>query len=207
VITWAFTYFAAKLLADVNLGFTEGASFHTMVRSVLGPTWAWVNDIAIAFIMAILMYAYITAGAGILEFSFNATIGSTTSIHRGVLSALFALAVGVFVWHGTTFVSRIITVFLFGLALTFIVANTQLIALADWVTLMPSAAEVTQVEFFWAAMPVFVTAFACAGLVPSLVEHYRTEPQKIKSSLLYGTLVVLLIYIVWLALIFASLPR
>ena len=207
IVTWAFTYAAARLLADVNLTFAEGASFHSMVRSVLGPGWAWGNDVAIAFIMAILMYAYITAGAEILAHSLDSSLGVVNKIPRSALSVVFALVVGMFVWLGTSFVSRVTTVFLVGLVLSFIVANTELVTIADWLTLLPVSGELAYSKFLWAAIPVFVTAFACAGLVPSLVKHYRTEPQKIRLSLLLGTQIVLLTYFVWLATTFASLPR
>jgi len=207
LVTWAFTYIAAKLLVEVNITFADGASFHTMVRQVLGLPLAWLNDIAIAFIMMILMYAYITAGAGIMEYSMNAAIGVTELASRGVLSVVFAVMVGLFVWLGTSMVSRVTTVLLVGLVLSFIVTNTEMLAHARWARLAPSEYEVSYFKYLWAAMPVFVTAFACAGLVPSLVKHYRTEPTKIVRSLWFGTLLVLLIYFLWLAATFSSLER
>jgi len=207
MVTWWVTYLAAKLLVEVNLSFDDRASFHTMVRSVLGAPSAWLNDLAIAFIMMILMYAYISAGAGILEHSLNTITAFDGALSPGFLSALFALFVGVFVWLGTSMVSRITTVFLLGLVISFVTASAEMATYASWATLLPSQNEGAYFKFLWAGIPVFVTAFACAGLVPSLVSHYRTEPDKIFSSLLIGTLIVLLIYFVWLAITFASLPR
>ena len=107
LVTWLITYFAARILADVNLSFEPGDSFHTIVRSVLGPRIAWINNLAIAFIMYILMYAYITAGASILEHSLSSSIGLEQLPARGNLSLLFALVIGVFVWLGTSTVSKV----------------------------------------------------------------------------------------------------
>lgn len=207
LVTWWFTYLAAKMLAEVNLRFPDGASFHTMVRDELGMPVAWLNDIAIAFIMMILMYAYVTAGAGIMESSLNAILGAGEFVPRGLLSLVFASSVAVFVWLGTSMVSRVSTILLAGLVLTFVVTNTEMMVHADWSRLMPSESEPAYFKFLWSAIPVFVTAFACAGLVPSLVKHYQTEPRKVTLSLWFGTLLVLLIYFVWLATTFGSLQR
>ncbi len=207
IFIWAFTFCAAKLLAEVNFGFPVGASFHTIVRNVLGPTWAWINDVSIAFIMVILMYAYITAGAGIIQSSLSTLLGASGTAPPAFLSVVFAVLIGVFVWLGTTLVSRITSVFLLGLALTFVLAIAEMMAHADWQALLPSDEESTYVRFLWSAIPVFVTAFACAGLVPSLVQHYQEEPHKVTMSLFCGTLAVLLIYGIWLATSFSSLAR
>jgi len=47
-------------------------------------------------------------------------------------------------------------------------------------------------------LPVFVTAFACAGLVPSLCEHYQNRTFDIKRALLFGLLLALIVYVIWL---------
>ena len=94
-----------------------------------------------------------------------------------------------------------------GLVATFVAANASMTEYLDWSSLLPASGEFQRVSFVWAAMPVFVTAFACAGLVPSLVKHYAEQPRRVNQSLLIGTLLVLFIYLIWLITTFGVLPR
>ena len=57
------------------------------------------------------------------------------------------------------------------------------------------------------ALPVFVTAMACGGLVPTLVEHYQGDAKRIQLSLFLGTLITLFVYVAWIAIIFSVLGR
>lgn len=55
--------------------------------------------------------------------------------------------------------------------------------------------------------PVFVTAFTCAGLVPTLVRHYPNAQTHVFKSLLGGTLLVLVVYLIWLVVTLSSISR
>lgn len=201
------TILAALVLLEVNLQFQPGASFHTVVMGVLGRKIAWLNNLCIAFIMYILMYAYITAGASILSYSLGVLFQSDLTISRGTFSAVFALAVGLFVWCGTSVVSRLSTILLFGLVISFVFANLNLVNAGTMSSLLPASTQPSYLPYLWAALPVYVTAFACAGLVPSLIKHYPHQPRKSRNSLIFGSVLVLLVYLVWVATTFSVLPR
>jgi len=201
------TYLAALVLLEVNLQFPPGSSFHTIVRDVLGNRWAWANNICIAFIMFILMYAYITAGAGIIEYSIRSLSGIDLTVSRGALSVGFALTIGILVWLGTSMVSRASTILMLGMVIAFVYACTKLGASGATDLLIPRVKQPSYIPYIWEALPVYVTAFACAGLVPSLVKHYPGRPINIRHSLLFGCLIVLLVYVVWVGVVFSALPR
>lgn len=202
VVVWWFTYLAARLLADVNLIFAEDNSFDSIVSSVMGAKWAAVNNASIAFIMYILMYAYITAGSNILDAGANQIM----ALPRVALSAIFALIAAFIVCLNTSFVSRLSTLLMTGMGLSFITANSGLFAAINFMSLFADT-QINTVFYVAAAMPVYVTAFACAGLVPSLVSHYKTSPNKVHQSVLFGSLLTLLIYIVWLFLTLGNIER
>ena len=199
------TYLAASLLVDVNVQYPDGSSFDTLIRGVLGHRWALANNISIAFIMYILMYAYITAGAGILEASVLSLPIQGVVLPRAILSILFALSAALFIWLGTSMVSRVSTVLMIGMCLAFVTANSGLLVSLDLSSLINS--EVGNFVYIWSALPVFVTAFACAGLVPSLSSHYDNHARKVKLSILFGLGVVLLVYVVWLASTLGNISR
>ncbi len=205
--TCLLTVLAALVLLEVNSQFQPGASFHTVVKGVLGPKLAWANNVCIAFIMFILMYAYVTAGASILSFSLESVFNIESPFSRGGLSVIFALTVGVLVWGGTGVVSRVSTMLIVGLVISFVLANMNLADIGTAKALTPEFAQLGYLPYLWAALPVYVTAFACAGLVPSLIKHYPHQPQKSRTSLIVGSVLVLLVYVIWVAATFSVLPR
>jgi tryptophan-specific transport protein len=54
---------------------------------------------------------------------------------------------------------------------------------------------------------VFVTAFACAGLVPSLARHYDNQASRISLSVMFGLLLAMLVYLIWLAATLGNIAR
>ncbi len=196
------TYLAAKLLLDVNVRYPEGSSFDTLISDILGPRYAMINNLSIAFIMFILMYAYITAGAGILERSMIAKLQILSfwpddfEIARSFLSLVFASIAALFIALGASTVSRVSGILMLGMCASFIAANSGLVLSLEFSMLIKQADS--SLKYLWAALPVFVTAFACAGLVPSLCEHYENKELDIKRALFLGLLLALLVYVVWL---------
>ena len=205
LIVSTFTYLAAKLLIDVNVNYPVGTSFDTLVRTNLGNSWATINNMSIAFIMFILMYAYITAGAGILEKSLASATGENIKLPRPLLSFLFASVVALFIWFGTSMVSRVSTLLMVAMCVTFTTANSGLLTSFELSVLFNGTTG--EMVYLWSALPVFVTAFACAGLVPSLSSHYDNQSRKIALSILLGLLLALLVYVVWLASTLGNISR
>jgi len=196
------TYLAAKLLLDVNVRYPEGSSFDTLVSDILGPRYAMINNLSIAFIMFILMYAYITAGAGILERSMVSYLKDSSfwpddfEIARSALSFVFATIAALFIALGAASVSRVSGILMLGMCASFVAANSGLVFTLEFSMLLAQADS--SLNYLWAALPVFVTAFACAGLVPSLCEHYQNKELDVKHALFFGLLLALLVYVIWL---------
>ena len=213
-LVWLATYFSAILLLNTTLSVLHGPrqielnsslSFDTLIREVLGKRWATANNISITFIMMILMYAYISAGAGIIEYTFDRLGSGGDSFSREVLSISFSLLVAFLIWVGTTWVAKISVVLMTIMAASFFFVNLSL-----WPHISPSLLFEPSFSlgvFVFSALPVYVAAFACAGLVPSLVRHFDADKRKVKHSLFWGTFLALIVYCVWLTLTFGVVPR
>ncbi len=229
VTVWWLTYLAAKSLVNTNLAVLETVrkptsiasvdvkepptSFNTLVKLVLGPRWAMLNNLSLMFIMMILMYAYISAGASILSANLTQlgfTGPDSLLPDRAWLSLLFATVIALLVWFGTALVARISVALMVIMAISFAVVIEGLVPHLQFTDLFNNPFSWS--KFVWAALPVYVTAFACAGLVPSLVKHYQADVHNVKkskvlASLFWGTLLALLIYMVWLLATFGAIGR
>lgn len=199
VVVCCLTIVAASILLDVHKRFELGASFHSLVLKTFGPMLAWLNNVSIIFIMLILMYAYVTAGGRILKSQWLGEFGYLSSL-------FFATSVAIIVWLGATLVSRLSMIFIVIMAVSFIVVMMSLTAQMNVASLLIVDAG-AGAEALWLAIPVFVAAFACGGIVPSLVDYYRGDIVRARKSVVRGVLLSLLVYLVWVFGCFALLGQ
>jgi tryptophan-specific transport protein len=211
-LVWGMTFVSAKLFTMVNFALIEDthnsldhrSSFDSLVRFTLGLWWSRLNNVSIVFIMMILMYAYTSAGASIADYSLKSVGFGIDDSYRRWLSIGFATIVAITVALGTSLVSRVLLVFLVMMAIAFIVSALGIMPSVEFNHLTIS---INAPQYVLGAIPVYVTAFACAGLIPSLVRHYHSQPENVDKSLFWGTVLVLLIYVLWLILTFGSIGR
>lgn len=212
VTVWAMTYIAASLFAKINLAIVSDSSnpldfqssFSSLVSHVLGAKWAALNNLSIVFIMMILMYAYTSAGASIISYSFESLGISAASDKRAWLSLGFAALIGLIIWIGTTFVSQIILALMVAMAITFTIATFGVL---PSVNLKQLIEPLDTHHYLLGALPVYLTAFACGGLIPSLVRHYQSQQKKVFQSLFWGTFLALVVYLFWLTVTLGSVGR
>jgi len=61
-------------------------------------------------------------------------------------------------------------------------------------------------RYLWAALPVVITAFGFHIVIPSLAHYLNEDTSALKKVLLFGSLLPLVIYVLWLAGLFGTLP-
>jgi tryptophan-specific transport protein len=211
-LVWGMTFVSAKLFVMVNLALIADthnsldprSSFDSLVLHTLGRWWSRLNNVSIVFIMMILMYAYTSAGASIADYSLTGLGMRIDDSYRRWLSIGFATLIAITVAFGTSLVSRVLLVFLVMMAIAFFVSA---LGIMPSVALNHLTISINAPQYLLAALPVYVTAFACAGLIPSLVRHYHAQPEKVNKSLFWGSVLVLLVYVLWLILTFGSIGR
>lgn len=207
MVVWFFNYAATLLLLEANLRYQPGASFDTIVRSELGDTWAALNNLCVLFVMYILLYAYFSAGGSIVDNSLRVLLDIDNPVPQNVSALLFGLCLALVVWLGTALVSRLCAVFLVVMFVSFVMANGGLVIHLEAAQLFQMNAEHSYTPYIWVAIPYFVASFACSGMIPSLVKFYDANTFSIVKCLRYGTLVALVIYLVWLMACFGTLSR
>ena len=205
---WLLSYLGALLLLEATLVYPRGASFYTIVNGILGEKWNLATSIGMAFLMYILIYAYISAGGNIINHTFASITGGESPISQNVSSVLFAAFFATLIWFGTTLVSRLCTVLMIGMAVSYLLFNAGLVLHVEIFKLFNTQVQVESYsQYIWAALPYFLTSFGFAGLVPSLVKYYGPEPKTVHRCMLYGTLITLGLYLIWILVAFGTLSR
>lgn len=201
VACWAVMTLTAFLILHVNLAFQESANFSTMAHKTLGRVGQAVTWFSFLMLLYALTAAYITGGGVLLQ---------NTWVHMGSFSPgvrlcgiLFTVILGGCVCFGTRSVDLANRVLIALKALAFVVIIALLfphIQLAHlWV--------LSQVHYAWLkALPILVTSFGFHIVIPSIRDYLHSDVKKIKRALFIGSLIPLIIYLLWEGVMLGVIP-
>jgi len=202
--TWGCMLLSGLMILEVNLHYPLGASFHTMVKDLLGRSWSLINGLSITFVLYILTYAYISAGSSIIVHSLSEVIG----LQQTSAGFVFALLVALIVWLSTRAVDRISTLLIGGMVITFVLSVADLFTQVQPTILFNRGDSNAQ---YWpyalAALPYLLASFGYHGNIPGLVKYYGKDSRAVARSLWYGTLIALAIYLLWQYVIQGNISR
>ncbi|MCW9698818.1 MULTISPECIES: aromatic amino acid transporter [unclassified Avibacterium] len=208
--TWFCMTTSGLMLLEANLHYPTGASFDTIVKDLLGKGWNVLNGLSVAFVLYILTYAYITSGGGLTESFLNQLLSSEQSaveIGRISGSLIFCAVLAFFVWFSTKAVDRFSTILIAGMVVAFFLSVTNLLGMVNTDILLDSTGDSQYLPFALAALPVCLVSFGFHQNVPSLVKYYDRNSSKVTKSIVYGTFIALIIYMLWQLAIQGNLPR
>lgn len=184
VFSWLFMVVTGLLLLEVNLWFKGEVSFISMTGKTLGKVGQFFGWILFAFLFYSLMVAYVVGSGQLLSdfFGISEWLGSL------LLSGLF----GVFLYLGTSTVDGFNRILMIGLIFSYFVfivfgsphIDTRFLEHADW----------TAATF---AIPAMIISFGFHNLVPSMTTYLNHDAKKLRFVIIVGSLIPLLIYLVW----------
>ena len=205
LMTLFFMYITAEQILEVNLGYRPGASFDTLVKDNLGDLWRFVNGFSIAFVLYILLYAYVVGAGSVI----SNTIGNNfdIAIPRYQSSLIFALLFTGIVWWSTKAVDRISTILMIGMFITLFAAVTGLLGKIEIPYLFEPSGESRYAIYAFASLPFFLTSFCFHASVPSFVKYYGIEGKKIKKAIIWGMMITFIFYLAWMVAIMGSVER
>ncbi|ASK27627.1 aromatic amino acid transporter [Neisseria chenwenguii] len=205
--TWFSMLAGGLMLLEANTHYPYGASFDTMVKDLLGQVWNVINGLAVAFVLYLLTYAYIFVGGDLTAQGLGSLAGGKVSLPAGQL--VFFSILAFCVWASTHLVDRLTSVLIGGMVLTFIWATGGLLGSVKLPVLFDTAAPADTQYWIYlaAALPVCLASFGFHGNVSSLLKYFNGDAPKVAKSLKAGTLLALVIYILWQLAIQGNLPR
>ena len=199
VLTWMLMLRASQAILEVNLHYEPGSSFHTLVQDTLGPVWSTINGLAVAFVLYILVYAYVSGGGSTVQQTVMAVTGNDPGMMGS--SLFFSLILMACVWWSTRFVDRLSVILMGGMVLTFILSMTGMLSqirLPVLLDLGENGSGGGAAIFIWCALSTYLTSFCFHASVPSLVKYFGKRPADINKCLRYGTLIALVCYVAWI---------
>ena len=205
IFTWFCMLHSGLMILEANLNYHIGASFDTITKDLLGNGWNIINGLTVAFVLYILTYAYISASGSVIQHTF-AQMNLAVPARLGGLA--FALVVAFIVWLSTKAVSRMTTIVLGAKILTFFMTFGGLMWHVEPAILFNRAeGNASYLPYVLMTLPFCLASFGYHGNVPSLMKYYGKDPLTIRRCLLLGTLMALVLYIIWLVGTMGNIPR
>ncbi len=196
---WLAMTAGALLILEVNLRLPAGSNMVSMAKTTLGLPGQIIAWITYLFLLYTLLAAYISGGSDV----FNGLLASI-NIHlpSGLTSLLFTLVFGFLIYNGIKTVDYVNRGLMFGklgvyLLLVFIISpHIQLPSLQGG-----SARAIT------GSLMILITSFGFASIVPSLREYFNDDIKTLRKVILLGSLIPLVCYIIWDAVIMGVVQR
>jgi tryptophan-specific transport protein len=204
IYTWFCMLISGLMILEATMNYPAGASFHTVVKDLLGKGWNTLNGLSITFVLYILTYAYISAGGSIIAHTLEGVFGANQTLS----GLVFAIIVAFIVWLSTRAVDRLSTILIGGMVITFVLSVGDMFTHVQPAVLFnQGGSDANYLPYALAALPYLLTSFGYHGNVPGLVKYYQKDSGAVVRSLVYGTLLALAIYILWQYVIQGNIAR
>lgn len=204
IYTWFCMLISGLMILEATMNYPAGASFHTVVKDLLGKGWNTLNSLSITFVLYILTYAYISAGGSIIAHTLEGVFGANQTLS----GLVFAIVVAFIVWLSTRAVDRLSTILIGGMVITFVLSVGDMFTHVQPAVLFnQGGSDANYLPYALAALPYLLTSFGYHGNVPGLVKYYQKDSGAVVRSLVYGTLLALAIYILWQYVIQGNIAR
>ncbi|OIT25430.1 aromatic amino acid transport family protein [Glaesserella parasuis] len=192
VALWLLLCFSALLFVEVYQTVDSDAGLGTLAEKYYGTFGRVVSTtVLIVFLYAILS-AYVSGGSSLLA-AFLPTIIDVETTTR-ISGVIFTLVFGVFIILGTTSVDAVNRLLFTTKILAFILVLFLLLPNVSIDNLMAMPIDNA---LLISVSPIFFTAFGFHGSIPSLNKYLEGNVKALRISIVVGTSIPLVAYILW----------
>lgn len=197
--SWFLMTFSALLILEVNLWLPANSNLVSMAKTTLGPLGlitAWLTYLLLFYS---LLAAYVSGGTDVLH-NLLSMIG--ISVDDYWASIFFVCLFSLVVYKGirsVDYVNRGLMITKFG---AYIILILLIFPHMTYTNL-----ALGEIRYLPQAVMVMITSYGFATLVPSLRTYFHGDVKKLKTAILIGSLIPLVSYTIWVAVILGTLPH
>ncbi|NGX39832.1 MAG: Tyrosine-specific transport protein [Chlamydiae bacterium] len=192
---WAFMLCTGLLLLEVCSWMPPDSNLISMAGRYLGKTGKILCWFIYLFLFEAVMIAHIAGGGAITSGILSGGLGLVPSM------IFYTILFSPIVYLGTRIVDRINVLmfsgvmisYLFFIIVSYKYVDFQKLTHQDW-------------SKAWIAIPILFTAFTFQVIVPTLVTYMKGNYKQVRKSILIGTSIPLVVYIIWQVLILGIIP-
>jgi tyrosine-specific transport protein len=195
IMTWFFMLCTGLLLLEVCIWMPKEANLITMTHRLLGPVGQAICWVVYLFLFCTAMIAHVTGGGGAL----SALVGGDLSGPASMI--IYVLMFSPIVYLGTRSVDRFNLILMTGVLISYFLfivisaghVDLNLLKFSDW-------------SKAWPALPILFTAFTYQLIIPTLMTYMDRSVKKVKLSIILGSAIPLVVYLIWEFLILGIVP-
>jgi len=199
ILTWFFMLCTGLLLLEVCTWMPDEANLITMTHRLLGPVGKAVCWVVYLFLFFTAMIAHVSGGGSTLVDILNLNFG--LAMPQSVAMVVYVLIFSPIVYLGTKSVDRFNLLMMTGVLITYVLfivlaagkVDMDLLKYADW-------------SKAWPALPVLFTAFTYQLIIPTLMTYMKRDVKKVRLSIILGSSIPLVVYLIWELLILGIIP-
>lgn len=198
ILCWALMTIGAFFILEVNLYLPPGKNMVSMAHETLGRGGLFITWLCYLILLYTLLCAYISGGADVLNGLLN---DLNVHLPQSLLAAIFTLIFGSLVYSGirrVDIMNRLLMFFKLGIYV--------LLTLLIFPHIDLNYLQHGHVRYITSALMILMTSFGFAIIVPNLREYFDDDIQTLKRVILIGSLIPLLCYLAWDAVIIGTIP-
>ncbi len=199
IACWLIMTAGALLILEVNLRLPAGSNMVSMARSTLGLPGQVIAWITYLFLLYTLLAAYISGGSDV----FSSLLHKMHIDLPNWLTALsFTLLFSLVIYSGiraVDYVNRGLMFGKLGIYLLLVLIISPHIEVPTW--------RGGSLPAITGSLMILITSFGFASIVPSLREYFKDDIPALRKVIVFGSLIPLVCYIVWEAVIMGVVHR
>jgi tyrosine-specific transport protein len=195
LMCWLFMLGTGLLLLEVCQWMPKDSNLITMTHKLLGPWGKGMCWIVYLFLFVTVMIAHVAGGGDIVEQITHGAIPGWAS------AAIYVLLFSPVVYLGTKSVDRLNLILMSGVVISYFFFIFTSYSHVDISLLKRS-----DFSKAWLAIPILFTAFTYQVIIPTLMTYMNRDVKKVRLTILLGTTIPLVVYVVWEALILGIIP-
>jgi len=198
IVCWAFMTLGALFLLEANLAVGYGSNLISMAQKTLGEPGKVFTWLVYLILLYALTAAYLGGLGAWLQQGLQVTGMAQSSFQSAVIATLLTLIVISLGTAVTDWVNRLLMIGLIG---AFITLLSLTISHVD-PTLLYNTGSTMDLR----PIPLMITAFGSAIVIPSLTEYLHGNKRQLYHVVLIGSLIPLLVYLLWELCIVGIIP-
>jgi tyrosine-specific transport protein len=193
IASWLFMMTTGLLLLEISLRMPKDSNLISMAGKYLGKFGTVFSWLLYLFLFYSLSVAYISGGGDLIR--------DVLPVTHFFSYIIFLLILAPFVYFGARMVDSINRFLMFCLIATFLLFVIFGISSIEFEYLQHSNWSKS-----FLALPVIFASFAYQGVIPSLTYYLKKDAKKLRYSIVFGTLLTFVIYMIWEFLILGIVP-
>lgn len=196
IVCWMMMTLSAFLMLEVSLWYPEETNLISMAKATLGRPGEIIAWLTYVFFLYALMTAYTSVAGGIISKGLM-KLGWDPSLGTWIIVFLFASIV----YFGAKYVDWTNRVLMTGLIASYAALVSHVMP-----EVSPELLKGGQPKYLFIAAPLLVTSFGFHLLIPSLKNYLHGHLRALKWAIFWGSLLPLVVYLLWETIILGVVP-